>query len=300
MQRLDARREPVRSWIASVTLGQRQQLPSTLRESFRLLGLFHILVISGLHITIIAACSKKLIEFALRAFYVVRLLPPPVWFFLSRLASALSCLLILFYGCLVGFSPPAQRAVLLFVVHQGCGLCEQPMTLLQKLRLVFFLQIFFFPIGFLSDSLLLSWGAYLIVLHCFQVVQRAATVGGKLLAVLWGQLVITVLVLSFFSDLSLLSIPLNIALLPLIPYILMSGFALLLLPIDWWVVTWIEQSHLVFLQQVANLAEIASNYSWLTVNISNSWPLRVALFVVLIGAVLSRSAFLTKREKEDD
>ena len=300
LHKTDNLTEPVRSWIASITLGKRQQLPRSLRDSFRLLGLFHILVISGLHITIIAVAGKKIIDLALRPLYIVRLLTPTTWILLGKIVSLSSCLLILLYGCMVGFSSPAQRAVLIFIVHQGYAWWESDATLTQKIKLVLFLQMFLFPIGFLSDSLLLSWGAYLIVLHCFQEVKQAKSVGGRLAALLQGQLVITALILCFFKELSLLSIPLNILLLPLIPYIMMSGFLLLLLPAEMIAAVWIEQSHLFFLKQIENLAEIASTYSWLTVNIGNSASLQVALFVVLIIMVLSRSAFVTKREIERD
>ena len=298
LQQSNDLREPVSSWIASIALGHRQHLPRTLQDSFRLLGLFHILVISGLHITIIAVGGKKIIDLALRLLYIVRLLTPTTWLVLGKVVSLLSCLLILFYGCLVGFSPPAQRAVLLFIVHQWYTWREKELDLAQKLPRVFFLQMLLFPLGFLSDSLLLSWGAYLIVLHCFQEVKRASGIGGKLTALLRGQLIITALILCFFQELSLLSIPLNILLLPLIPYILLSGLLLLLLPSQLLLAVWIEQSHLFFLQQIARLAEISSNYSWLAINIGNSPPLRIALFVVLIIIVLSRAAFVSKRKEE--
>ena len=300
LQQSSKLREPVSSWLSSIALGQSQQLPSTLKDSFKLLGLFHILVISGLHITIIAVGSKKIIDLTLRLLYIVRLLTPTTWIVLGKVVSLLSCLLILLYGCWVGFSPPAQRAVLLFSVHQWYTLWERELNLGQKLTRVFFLQMLLFPLGFLSDSLLLSWGAYLIVLHCFQEVKQARALGGKLTALLRGQLIITTLIICFFQELSLLSIPLNILLLPLIPYILLSGLLLLLLPSQWLLAAGIEQSHLFFLQQIARLAEISSNYSWLTINIGNSPPLRIALFVVLIIMVLSRAAFVSKRKEEQD
>ena len=292
--------EPVSSWIASITLGKRKGMPRQLQDAFRLLGLFHILVISGLHITIIAVSGKKLIELALRSLYIVRVLTPMTWLVLTKLISLLSCLLILLYGCLVGFSAPAQRAVLLFVTHQGFALWERDALLIEKIKLVLFLQMLLFPIGFLSDSLLLSWGAYLIVLHCFQEVKQAKAVGGKLAALLRTQLIISVLILCFFKQLSLLAIPLNVLLLPLIPYIVMSGFLLLFLPAQTTIAMWIEHSHLFFLQQITRLAEFASTYSWLTFDIGNSPLLRIALFVVLIIIVLSRILFVTKRRMEQD
>ncbi len=288
--------EPVHSWIVSITLGKRKDMPHPWREAFRLLGLFHVLVISGLHITIIAMGGKKLLDLTLRSLYVVRLLTPNSWLLLTKLASLLSCLLILFYGCLVGFSAPAQRAVLLFLAHQGCALGEHHVSLTEKIKLVFFLQMLLFPIGFLSDSLLLSWGAYLIVLHCFREVKHAQSCGGKLAATLRSQLLITALILCFFRELSVLSIPLNILLLPFIPYLVMSGFLLLLLPASTPLAGWIEYSHLFFLQQIARLAEIASTYSWLIIDLHDSPPLRVGLFVILILMVLRRSMFVTKRD----
>ena len=267
------------------------------RDAFRFLGLFHILVISGLHITIIASCGRRLLNLIFRPLYVVRLINPLTWLYLTKIIDLCSCVLIVVYGCLIGFSQPAQRAILLFLVYQLHSLLDQKATYAAKIKHVFFLQTLLFPIGFLTDSLLLSWGTYLVVVHCFQEIRNSVAITTKIRSLIKGQIIITLLIICFFGELSLLSIPLNLLLLPLIPFVIMSGFLLLLITPQTLLFNWISQSHLFFLHQIETLADITSDYSWLTLQTDGSALLRGGIFLVLILLLLNKSVFLTKRKQ---
>ena len=289
--------EPVRSWIMSISLGNKSDLPRLWQDAFRFLGLFHILVISGLHITIIASCGRKLLNLIFRPLYIVRLINPLTWLYLTKTIALCSCVLIIGYGCLIGFSQPAQRAVLLFLVYQIHSLLDHRVTYSEKIKHVLFLQTFLFPIGFLTDSLLLSWGTYLVVVHCFQEIRNSPSITAKMRSLIKSQATITLLIVSFFGELSLLSIPLNLLLLPLIPFVIVSGFLLLLLSPQTLLFDWISRAHLLFLQQIETLADITSNYSWLTLQTGDSALLRGGIFLILLLLLLNKSAFLTKRKK---
>lgn len=47
--------EPERSLLAALSFGQRERIPSDLEDSFRNLGIYHYLSVSGLHVSIVAA-----------------------------------------------------------------------------------------------------------------------------------------------------------------------------------------------------------------------------------------------------
>jgi predicted membrane metal-binding protein len=70
---------------------------------------------------------------------------------------------ICFYGSLVGFSPPVQRACLLFALWKGLPLIAAQGTTKDRLLLVFMAQTLLFPVGALSESSLLSWAAFMLI-----------------------------------------------------------------------------------------------------------------------------------------
>jgi len=53
--------EPTRQVIAALVLGRGEALSSDLRESFRRAGVFHVLVVSGLHVTLVAGVAVRLL-----------------------------------------------------------------------------------------------------------------------------------------------------------------------------------------------------------------------------------------------
>ena len=99
---------------AAVLLGQREQLEYGQKESFVLTGTVHLLVISGLHLGILAGAL----------FWLVRRTPlPRNWGF------AVVAAIIVFYMLLVDAGPPVVRAtVLVLVICAAAYLGRQPLS----------------------------------------------------------------------------------------------------------------------------------------------------------------------------
>ena len=284
--------QPVGSWITSITLGVFNDRLQIWPEAFKLLGLFHIVVISGLHITIVANSGRSLLHLLVRSLYVARIINPSLWLVLNKKILVVICvLLIIYYGCLVGFSAPAQRAVILFIVHQW----SQNLPYRARVQQAVFLQTLLFPIGFCSDSLLISWAAYLCVVHCLKQVQQAQTIAGKLIELVRGQVVITLLVLSFFAELSILAIPLNLILVPLLPIIVLSGALLLIVDPANQLAQLIWQGQAFFLEQIVSLSELATRYRWLTIDVSDDPLLRIGILSVVVVILLSKATSISQR-----
>lgn len=285
--------QPVGSWITSITLGVFSDRLQIWPEAFKLLGLFHIVVISGLHITIVANSGRSLLHLLVRSLYVMRIISPSLWLLLSKKILVIICIwLIGYYGCLVGFSAPSQRAVILFIVHQW----SHHLSYLDKIRQAVFLQTLLFPIGYCSDSLLLSWSAYLCVVHCLQQVQQAQSIASKLKQLVVGQLVITLLVLSFFAELSILAIPLNLILVPLLPIIVISGALLLVIDPTSQLAQLIWQGQAFFLEQIVNLSELATRYQWLTIDVNEDPLLRIGILLVVVVILLSKATAVSSKD----
>lgn len=88
--------------LSAMLFGDRTQLQHRLRSAFERTGSFHLLVVSGLHITIIIGLI----------FWLARKLR-----FSSLGATILSLALALPYAFLTGFAPPVQRALWLSAVY---------------------------------------------------------------------------------------------------------------------------------------------------------------------------------------
>lgn len=280
--------DPVRGWVSRLLLGINNSMPKEISSAFKLLGLLHILVISGLHITIIASFCMSLTKAAIRAPYALRLITTVEHQRLQIIGGYAVLVLLLLYGCSIGFGAPAQRAVLLFIVQFFWSA-----RFWEKITVVFFLQSLLFPVGFFSDSMLLSWGAYLTIVHCHRQATLCQDWLSKLRCLfLQGQLIISALIVCFFQELCLVSIPLNLLLMPIIPAIVLSA-GLLMFPLPAEFIGWLTDLHAMFLQCLVYLAKTVANMPWLWIDAGVNPVFHVALLLVLATCLLYKASRLS-------
>ncbi len=93
--------------VRALVLGDRSLLDEEFRESLNRTGTAHLISISGLHVTVLAA---------LLAFALGRFLP-------RRWANLFAVLLLIPYGALIGFNAPFARALIMFAL-----VCLAPTT----------------------------------------------------------------------------------------------------------------------------------------------------------------------------
>ncbi len=145
------------SYFPAVLFGEDQALPEESLDTFRLAGVYHTLVISGQHVSILAAA----------ALLVLQLLPLPRW---GRfLLAALACWA---YVLLSGYETPALRAacgITLYLLGTLAYRRARPLNLLSAVALVFLA----WDPGMLFDTgVQLSFGAVLIIAGIAAPLQR--------------------------------------------------------------------------------------------------------------------------------
>jgi competence protein ComEC len=118
---------PDRHVLAALLLGRGQTLPEPVREQFTRAGVLHVLVVSGLHLTLVAAIATRLAEAVLTRseFLLLRL-------DVTRVARLASLLPVAAYLVLVGPSVSVVRAVVattLAAVATGVGRDAAPWRL---------------------------------------------------------------------------------------------------------------------------------------------------------------------------
>ena len=93
--------------LSALTVGYGDELPDTMRQSFRAAGIAHALALSGFHVGIIVMVVSAVL-FPLRAYYRLR-----------RLRMVLALALVWFYAAMVGMPDSVLRAVVMLSILFG-------------------------------------------------------------------------------------------------------------------------------------------------------------------------------------
>jgi competence protein ComEC len=206
--------EPVASFGLGLLIGQRSTLPEETSEQLRHVGLTHIIAVSGYNLTIIVLACRRLL--AKR----------------SKFQATAACLaLIGVFLLITGSSPPIVRAAIISLLAIGAWYYGRTIKPLVLLLLAAAITVLANPIYLWGN---VSW--YLSFLAFFGVLVLAPLVTKRLLGdkepkVLTGILIesacASVLVLPYilyiFGEMSLVSLPANLLVIPFIPFAMLLG-----------------------------------------------------------------------------
>lgn len=204
------------AFTESIIIGQRDALTPSLREDFRQLGIYHLLVVSGLHVSFLSWLMLICLFSPFQMLYAFCLLNPRQWFLLQTVLRLASLSVIFVFAMAIGFPSSAQRAVLLFACDQVAKVFALPMTFSKKVLVTLFMQQVLFPLDVVSLASLLSWMAFLSV--------ASLVVGEKgCLKHLEVQFCLCLLVGGTIGQLSIAGLVLNLLVVPLFPLVVFSA-----------------------------------------------------------------------------
>lgn len=253
-QRIAGDRPFMRAWLAGTLLGERTVLPRKVADAFKLTGTYHLLAVSGLHVSLLVAALSFSLRAPFQLAYALRLLKPQIWRHLASGLNVLAAALAVIYLGVAGMPAAAQRSVFTYAVIQLGAVSFGIPPPRQRLLLAAVLQATFFPIGFLSEGSLMSWAAYLIVIK------------GSSSRWYVTQLKLTVLAAAAFGQLPLLGILANFVLVPVFSLLLVLGlFAVAAgpaLPGR----ALILELHASFIEIVMALARLTEVHPWLSLS----------------------------------
>lgn len=208
--------EPHASFINGILLGSRQDMPDDLKEAFNETGTTHILAISGYNIMIVAWA----------------VLAGLVYFFKRRTAFWLSAMVIVLFVILTGASASVVRAAvmgLLLLFAQGYGRLYNPKN---SIILAGATMVWLNPFALVFDiGFQLSFVAVLGLIYIYPRVDNKLKKMPKFgnlkeifLMTLSAQIAVAPLLIYYFRNFSLVSLPANILILPFIPATMFLGF----------------------------------------------------------------------------
>ncbi len=208
--------EPYSAYTNGILLGSRQNIPQSIKDAFSKTSTSHILAISGYNITIIAEALLAVLVLAMR----------------RRRAFWVSVLVILLFTILTGASASVVRAAimgLMLLFANGYGRlydARNGIALAAGLMVFFNPFVLIFDIGFQLSFLAVLGLIYFYPVLEFKARNLPAMAGLKesLLMTVSAQTLVFPLIIYYFNQFSLVSLPANILVLPLMPLTMLFGF----------------------------------------------------------------------------
>jgi competence protein ComEC len=207
---------PEAGLAAGLLLGEREHLGTGTEEAYRILGLTHLLSVSGLHTAFVAGFALLLTGRLRR----------------KLLAAGLAALMVLGYVFLTGGEPPVWRAAIMLWLVLAARRLGRESDGVQALAAAALLMLFFRPFWLFSLSFQLSFLACLGILllsHRLQPYFKRLPrfLSGPLAVTLSAQAAVLPQQVQLFALLPLFSVPANLLCVPLVGVFMGLGLAII-------------------------------------------------------------------------
>lgn len=207
--------------MKAMLFGNKKELEEDIKNLYQNNGIAHILAISGLHISLLGMSVYRLLLY----------LPIPRWIVLFG-----SELFLLLYGCMVGFSASAFRAIFMFTLFLLSKVLKRSYDMLTAMAASAVIQLLIHP-GYLFDcGFQLSYAAIMGIGILLPAVEELVDMLKnkylkKGLSLFLPSLSVTLftapILIYHYYELSFFSIVLNFIVLPLMSPLLLSGIGML-------------------------------------------------------------------------
>jgi len=210
-------------FLSAIILGDRDSLPENLYDEFSLLGIAHVIALSGLHLGIIASI-------------VFIILFPLNTIACGRVRPAVAIVIIWAYIILTGMSPSIVRAGIMASFYLVSRILQRKNSSLNALLgAAFFILVFSpyalfdagFQLSFITVASLILYGDRLNPVNPHHRMVHGITAAMATTAVAFvGS---AALCIYYFHRLPLLSLPLNLIIVPAVPLFIIGGIIYLVL-----------------------------------------------------------------------
>lgn len=196
--------EPEVNLGLSYLLGMKSGLPEDLNENLRMVGLTHIVVASGAHLSILVGLARK------------------IFGKLSRFAGLFFSIgFVVFFMCMVGWTPSILRAGIMAILSLITWYCGRKMALWRMILIVMAFTLMLNPMFLINLGWLLSFASYAGIMilgpkliNFFYGIKKPGFIGSMILVTVSATLMTLPISLYFFGTLSLISVLANLLILP--------------------------------------------------------------------------------------
>ena len=196
--------EPEVNLGLSYLLGMKSGLPEDLNENLRMVGLTHIVVASGAHLSILVGLARK------------------VFGKLSRFAGLFFSIgFVVFFMCMVGWTPSILRAGVMAILSLITWYCGRKMAPWRLILITMAFTLMLNPMFLINLGWLLSFASYAGIMMLgpklikfFYGAKKPGFIGSMILVTVSATLMTLPISLYFFGTLSLISVLANLLILP--------------------------------------------------------------------------------------
>ena len=288
--------QKLKGWLLALYLGMKDYLPKEIKFNFERLGIYHLLVLSGIHVSILGWFIAVLLMLPFRLLYIFRFLSPVHNLFVRDFVNIIVGALVVFYGICVAMPQSIQRASLVYVFYRLSPLLLGKLPQLRRLLFILVMQTILFPVGFLETSTILSWLSFIIVLDMF-----SGDSVFSLKKLIFNQCLLVSTVAAFYGKLSIIGILVNLIVVPVFSVIYCAAFCLLWVDfLPQIIVTFLSDLQHVFLFLISFLAQIPTKYPWLYLDLLQySFFFRLLFLAFLMFSFLQLMKKIRKSENTD-
>lgn len=174
--------EEVQAVIAALTIGDKSDLSTDLKNVYSAAGASHVLALSGLHVGILSG-------FLFLVFY-----PLTYWKRYGRMVRMLLVVTLLWgFAFISGLSSSVMRAVVMFSLYTFASCCsEERFSGIHSLVLATFLMLLYNPFFLFDLSFQLSFAAVASILAFYPLCTRGVVIQNRLLRYLFNLLCLSV------------------------------------------------------------------------------------------------------------
>lgn len=199
--------EPESELGLSYLLGMKTGLPKELNENLRVVGLTHVVVASGMHLSILVEVAKKLFG---------------RW---SRFAGVFfSGLFVLFFMAMVGWTPSIMRAGIMSILTLMTWYVGRRIAPWRLILMVMAFTLMINPMFVIDLGWLLSFASYAGIMiigpkliRYFYGTKKPGFVGSMVLVTVSATVMTLPITLYFYGTMSLISVVANLLILPTLP-----------------------------------------------------------------------------------
>ncbi len=208
--------EPHASLLNGILFGVDIKTTKEFYQQLKMVGLLHLVVLSGINITILASIVNSI-----------------TYFFSKQISNMITILTIILFVLFVGIQAPILRAAFMSILTIVAFQTGKKNYSLYALFLSFFLSLIFFPKWISSVSFQLSYGATLgiILFGQFKVIKTKNRIINFINQVkadfktsLAAQIFTAPIIFIYFKQISLISPIANVLVSFLVPFLMIIGF----------------------------------------------------------------------------
>lgn len=282
--------EPSASFVGGILLGTRSQIPKNIKDAFARTSLTHVLAISGYNVTIIANIIVASLLWVMRRKTAFWFAVGMIFVFTIMTGAQASVVRAAIMGMLVLLARHQGR---FYNVKNAIALAAGAMILANPLSLKY-------DVGF-QLSFMATLGLVFLSpqIEKFFVNWPKSTLKETLVMTLSAQIFVLPLLIFYFGNFSVISLPANLVILPTIPVTMILGFAAgvagLILPVAGQVVGYFAWC-LATIQ--LKLVVLFAAPSWASLSIMFTVPMVVVSYMLLFAFVFRDKITAVVRSKK--